>query len=170
MQTGRESGRFGNAHATVVPYQLFDTKDASLALACGNDGQFKALCEKVLERPEWAADERFAKNRDRVHNRETLIPLLSEVFRSRETGEWLRKLREAKVPAGRVRAVSEVFGSDDVAARGLVQEMPDSVHGSVRLVRSPLRFSESPLKEPVAPPRLGEHTEEVLAWLEEQEG
>ncbi|MET4129741.1 CoA transferase [Roseovarius sp. MBR-6] len=164
LQTGCEPQRHGNAHATVVPYQLFDTADRSLALACGNDGQFQALC-KVLGREDLAADVRFVRNRDRVEHRESLIPELQRTFRARGAEEWISLLRGAKVPAGSVRSVADVFTAQDVLERGLVVSVPDEVHGQIRLVRSPLRFSETPLREPEAPPRLSEHTTQVIAAL-----
>ncbi|MCO5731661.1 CaiB/BaiF CoA-transferase family protein [Rhizobium sp. SSA_523] len=169
LQTSAQSRRFGNAHATVVPYQLFDTADGAFALACGNDSQFRILCEQVLKRPDLSADPRYARNRDRVLHRDTLIPLLQSLFAARGTEDWLKALRDAKVPAGKVRSVSDVFASEDVTARGLVEEVEDAVHGSLRLVRSPLRFSDTPLRPASAPPRLGQNTEEVLAWLAQQE-
>lgn len=162
LATGRAPGRFGNAHATVVPYQLFDTADGVLALACGNDQQFRALCGRVLARPELAEDERYRTNRSRVLNRETLIPTLAALFRGKSTGEWIETLRAAGVPAGQVRSVPEVFAAPDVLGRGLVHEVPDRVHGTLRMVASPLRLSETAVRLPVAPPRLGEHTAEVL--------
>ncbi len=165
LQTGAQSPRQGNAHATVVPYQLFDTADGTLALACGNDGQFRALCRNVLGRPDLAEDPRYIRNRNRVNNRETLIPLLQDTFRSRSTGDWLADLKAAKVPGGKVRSVSEVLSAPDVLARGIVTEVPDAVHGTLRLLSSPLRFSDTPVSTPTAPPRLGQHTEEVLNSL-----
>jgi len=151
--------------ATVVPYQLFDTADGTLALACGNDGQFRALCRDVFGRPDLAEDPRYIRNRDRVNNRDTLIPVLQDTFRNRSTADWLRDLKAAKVPGGKVRSVSEVLTAPDVLARGIVTEVPDPVHGILRLLSSPLRFSHTPVITPTAPPRLGQHTEEVLNSL-----
>jgi crotonobetainyl-CoA:carnitine CoA-transferase CaiB-like acyl-CoA transferase len=168
LQTGNQSPRYGNAHATVVPYQLFETADGTLALACGNDGQFRALCRDVLERPDLAEDPRYIRNRDRVNNRETLIPALQEAFQRRSTEDWLNDLKTAKVPGGKVRSVSEVLTAPDVLSRGIVTEVPDTVHGTLRLLSSPLRFSDTPVRAPTAPPRLGTHTHEVLSWLERQ--
>jgi crotonobetainyl-CoA:carnitine CoA-transferase CaiB-like acyl-CoA transferase len=162
LATGSEPRRYGNAHATVVPYQLFDSADGVLALAVGNDLQFKNLCLQVLERPDLWADERYQKNRDRVLNRSTLIPALAEVFLRRGTADWIMLLKQAGVPAGQVRKVSEVFSSPEVAERGIVVEVADERHGSLRLNASPLRLSGTPVRPPVAPPRLGEHTSEVL--------
>ncbi|KPF70848.1 CoA-transferase [Bosea sp. AAP35] len=163
LATGRSPGRFGNAHATVVPYQLFDTEDGVLALACGNDQQFRALCGKVLARPELAEDDRYRSNRSRVLNRGTLIPTLAALFRATKTGDWIERLRAAGVPAGQVRSVPEVFAAADTLGRGLVHQVPDRIHGSLRMVASPLRLSDTPVRLPTAPPRLGEHTAEVLA-------
>lgn len=162
LQTGQEPNRYGNSHATVVPYQLFDTADGSVALACGNDGQFQALCE-VLGRADLAEDERFVRNRGRVENREHLIPELQAAFMARGTDEWIRLLRNGKVPVGSVRSVGDVFSAEDVLERGLIVSVQDEVHGELSFVRSPLRFSETPLREPMAPPRLGEDTQDVLA-------
>lgn len=176
LATGRAPGRFGNAHATVVPYQLFDTADGVLALACGNDQQFRALCQRVLGRPEIADDARYVRNRDRVYNRETLIPLLAELFAGQSTSKWIAALREAGVPAGQVRSVLEVFAALDTLERGLVHEVPDPVHGMLRMTASPLRFSETPVRTPTSPPRLGQDTDDVmrrvleLARAEEPEG
>lgn len=163
LNTGQDSARFGNAHPTVVPYQLFDTADGTIALAVGNDSQFREFCTGVIGRPELAEDPRYRRNRDRVLNRGTLIPLLAQSFLTRTTRDWIERLHGAGVPAGQVRSVAEVLNAPEVLDRGLVVEAPDDRHGVVRLIRSPLRFSDTPVRAPAAPPRLGEHTEEVLA-------
>jgi len=165
LQTGEDSRRFGNAHATVVPYQLFDTANGSIALACGNDGQFRALCVNVLDRPELTNETRYTRNRDRVRNRDKLLPLLEHAFKQRTTEDWLLALKAAKVPAGRVRSVAEVLTSPEVLARGIVVEVPDPLHGTIRVVHSPLRFSDTPARPPAAPPRLAQDTEEILTWI-----
>ncbi|MBM6594411.1 CaiB/BaiF CoA transferase family protein [Microvirga pudoricolor] len=162
LQTQSPPKRYGNAHATVVPYQLFDTADGVLALAVGNDQQFRALCVQVLEDLELADDERYQKNRERVMNRETLIPHLAKHFRSRTTLDWIARLKRAGVPAGQVRSVPEVFNAPEIAERGLVSDVSDAKHGHVRLTTSPLRLMGTPVRMPEAPPRLGEHTQEVL--------
>jgi crotonobetainyl-CoA:carnitine CoA-transferase CaiB-like acyl-CoA transferase len=162
LATGNEPKRYGNAHATVVPYQLFDTADGVLALAVGNDLQFKNLCVQVLERPDLWADARYQRNRDRVLNRSTLIPALAEAFQMRGTADWIGRLRQAGVPAGQVRKVSEVFASPEIAERNLVVEVPDERHGRLRLTASPIRLSGTPVRTPTAPPRLGQDTADVL--------
>ena len=156
--TGDEPPRLGNAHPSLAPYQLFETSDGDFVLAIGNDGQFRALCEKVIGRPDLAADPRFATSRDRVLNRDVLVPELIEVFRKRPTAEWIAALQRETVP----RPAAAVFASPEVAARGLVAEMPDARHGTVRLMRSPLALRGTPPREPSAPPRLAEHTDVLL--------
>lgn len=165
LATGELPKRYGNAHATVVPYQLFRTRDGSIALAVGNDRQFAKLCRQVLERPELAEDARFVLNRDRVAHRDVLVPLIQEIFAQRTTAEWIRRLDEAGVPAGQVRNVAEVFASREVEERDLVCEVDDAWLGRLKLMRSPLKLSGTPTRSPSAPPRLGEHTEEVLSLI-----
>ncbi len=160
--TGDEPPRLGNAHPSLAPYQLFETSDGDFVLAVGNDGQFRALCEKVIGRTDLAADPRFATSRDRVLNRDVLVPELIEVFRKRPTAEWIAALQREKVPCGQVRNLKQVFASPEVAARGLVAQVPDARHGTVRLMRSPLGLRGTPPREPSAPPRLAEHTDVLL--------
>ncbi|ESR26836.1 CaiB/BaiF CoA transferase family protein [Lutibaculum baratangense] len=170
LGTGKDVKRFGNAHPTIVPYQIFETADGAFALAVGNDGQFRTLCEKVIGRPDLAEDARYARNRDRVLNRDILVPVLAEIFRSATTLHWIAALKDAGVPAGQVRSVAEVFAAPEMRERGMVVEVPDEKHGHLRLVASPLRFSDTPVRPPVAPPRLGEHTGEVLSALADGSG
>jgi crotonobetainyl-CoA:carnitine CoA-transferase CaiB-like acyl-CoA transferase len=162
LNTGEAPSRYGNAHPTVVPYQIFPTRDGTIALAVGNDAQFRTLCERIVGRPELAGDERYRTARARVLNREPLIATLTEIFRRDTTAAWLERLRAAGVPAGQVRTVPEVFEAPEVAARRLVAEVPDARHGVVRVMRSPLGLAGTPAREPAAPPRLGEHTDEIL--------
>lgn len=162
INTGNQPPRFGNAHPTVVPYQLFDTADGTFILACGNDIQFGALCKTVLQRPELVDDPRFRRSRDRVLNREALIPLLAEIFRTRVSSHWIEALHAAGVPAGRVRDLDEVFSAPEVLQRGLVQKLPHPSIGEVSLLASPLRLTATPPEYRAPPPLLGQHTREIL--------
>ena len=125
--------------------------------------EVRALCERVIERPELAADPRFANSRDRVINREALIPELAASFRKRKTAHWIAALQREKVPCGQVRDLGQVFASPEIAAREMVAEVPDSRHGRLKLMRSPLALRGTPTRMPTAPPRLGEHTDTLLA-------
>lgn len=162
LATGRAPGRHGNAHASVAPYQVFASRDGSFVLAVGNDKQFATLCERVLARPDWAGDPRFAVSKSRATNRETLIPLLGEIFATETTDHWIAALRAAGIPAGQVRSVPEVFAAPEIAERGLVAEVEDKRHGRLRLPASPIALRGTPPRRPSAPPRLGEHTDALL--------
>ena len=154
----------GNAHPNIVPYQLFETADRPIILAAGNDRLFERTCE-VIGRPELAADERFATNAARVRNRDALIPLLSAELTSRSAAEWLAALEAAAVPCAPVRTLDEVFASAEGAAA--IQEIDDPARGRLRLVADPIRVGGRMPPARFPPPRLGEHTDEILAELEE---
>ena len=162
INTGTQPPRFGNAHPTVVPYQLFDTADGTFILACGNDIQFRALCETVLQLPELVDDPRFRRNRDRMVNRETLIPILADIFRTRVSSHWIESLHAVGVPAGRVRDLDQVFSAPEVLERGLVRKLPHSSIAEVALLASPLRLTATPPEYRAPPPLLGQHTAEIL--------
>ncbi len=161
LLTGEEPQRLGTAHPHIVPYQAFPTQDGLLMVAVGTDGQFQALCE-VLGRPELASDPRFATNPARVRHREQLIETLSAVFQSRPRAEWLKSLKRAGVPAGPVNSLSELFGDVGLVGR-LVVEVEHPTVGRYRTVACPLPQAQPPCHLP--PPRLGEHTHQVLARL-----
>ncbi len=165
LVTGEEPARFGNAHASVVPYQLLATQDADIVLAVGNDRQFKLLCDDVLGRPELAADARFATNAARLQHRDALIPLLEAVLRTQPAAHWQQRLAHTGIPTGTVRSVGQALASPEATARGMVTTVQHPTIGALKLVASPLRMSGTPVRAPVAPPRLGEHTEAILEEL-----
>ena len=162
LNTGKPPRRFGNAHPTVVPYQTFHTGQGRFVLACGNDLQFRLICREVIGRPELADDPRYRTNTARVANRDTLIPLLEQVFATRPAAHWLSALWAAGVPAGVIHDLPDVFASPEVTGRELVQRVAHPTIGEVALVRSPLRLAGTPIATPTAPPLLGEHTEAIL--------
>jgi crotonobetainyl-CoA:carnitine CoA-transferase CaiB-like acyl-CoA transferase len=161
INTGAEPRRFGNAHASIVPYQTFATADGLLALAVGTDEQFRRLCREVLGLPDLADNPAYASNKLRAENRAALVPELARRFAEAGTDHWLRRAAAADVPAGKVRTLTEAFAADTPAGE-MVAEVPHPTLGTVRVMRSPLRFSASELAEPTHPPLLGEHTAEVL--------
>src|SRR5690606_7299223 len=165
LVSGREPKRLGNAHAQIVPYQLFATADGYMVLAVGNDQQFERFCQ-VIGRPELAQDPRFATNPARVANRDVLIPLLQAVLRERPTAQWLAPLAEAKVPAAPVWGLQQVFESELARHRGMRWPVEHSTAGRVDLVGSPLQhMSGTPARPGGPPPTLGQHTAEVLQQL-----
>jgi len=150
LVTGEEPGRYGNAHPSIVPYQTFAAADVPVAVAGGNDSLYRRLCG-ALGRPELADDERFRTNPARVAHREELIAELAAEFSKRPADEWVERLAEAGVPAGKVRGVLEALTRRGTAT----VEHPAA--GPLPLVPSPLGLAASP------PPLLGQHTREVLA-------
>ncbi len=161
LVSGEISGRFGNGHASIVPYQVFRASDGYLAVGVGNDKQFRKFCE-IAGAPGLAADERFATNPGRVRNREALIPLLEDLFARRETRFWIGSLWKEGIPAGPIHTVDKALDDPNTAAREMVVEMPHPKAGSVRLIGSPMKFSGTPVEYRMPPPLLGEHTEKVL--------
>ena len=153
----------GNQHPNIVPYQLFEASDRPFILAAGNDRLFERTCA-VVGLPELAHDERFATNEARVRHRDTLVPTLAEAFSARSADEWLAELEAAAVPCAPVRRLDEVFEAPE--GRGAIQEVDDPVRGPLRLVADPIRVDGSAPGARRPPPRLGEHTAEVLAELE----
>jgi crotonobetainyl-CoA:carnitine CoA-transferase CaiB-like acyl-CoA transferase len=164
LATGESPGRLGNAHPNIVPYQTFKTADGDMILACGNDNLFRKFCA-VAGCEELASDARFATNGKRVENRAELTRLLTEIVKRRTTRDWVEALEAAGVPNGPINTIAQVFAEPQAVARGLRIELPHPAAGKVSLVRSPMRFSETPVEHRVPPPLLGEHTDEVLQGL-----
>jgi crotonobetainyl-CoA:carnitine CoA-transferase CaiB-like acyl-CoA transferase len=164
LVTGKAPGRMGNAHANIVPYQVFEVADGHLILAVGNDIQFERLC-RVAGCPELALDERFRRNADRVRQRDVLVPLLEPILRARSRGDWMATLEAAQVPCGPINRLDEVFADPQVQHRGMTVAVAHPLAGEVSLVASPLKLSATPVQIRRAPPLLGEHTDEVLAGL-----
>jgi crotonobetainyl-CoA:carnitine CoA-transferase CaiB-like acyl-CoA transferase len=150
----------GSQHPNIVPYQVFHASDRPFILGGGNDRIFERTC-KVLGHPGWAEDPDFATNEQRVLNRDRIVALLSGVFATRRADEWLLDLEQAGVPCSPIRSLDEVFASPEGAA--LVQRVDDAARGELKLVADPLRFDGEVLPTRLAPPRLGQHTEEILA-------
>jgi crotonobetainyl-CoA:carnitine CoA-transferase CaiB-like acyl-CoA transferase len=159
LVSGEDVGRLGNAHPSIVPYQTFDASDKKLALAVGNDAQFKNLCQAV-GRPELAGDERFAENPDRVANRDELVTILEEEFRKKTADEWVEKIREAGVPCGPVNPLADVFSDDQVLGSGMLRDVEHPAAGTLEMLASSILVDGKrlPIRRP--PPTLGQHTEE----------
>lgn len=164
LYTGVSPERMGNAHPNVVPYQDFPTSDGYMILAIGNDGQFVKFCA-TAGHPEWASDVRYATSSARVVNRGTLIPAMRGVTVTRTTAEWVKIFEAVGVPCGPINTVAQVFDDPHVQARGARITMPHPLGGEIPLVANPIRLSETPVEYRLAPPMLGEHTNEVLREL-----
>jgi len=159
--SGNLPRRYGNAHANIVPYQSFQASDEWFILAVGNDRQFEKLCE-VIGNPELARDARFVANAGRVEHREALITSLKPVFLTRTAINWLSTLEAAGIPCGPINTLDKVFTEPQVEARQMLIEMQHPTIGKLPLIGSPLKFSETPIEYRFPPPKLGEHTEQIL--------
>ena len=162
--TGNSPRRRGNEHPTIVPYETFEAADGWINLGVANDDLWQRFCA-AAERPELKTDARFAKASDRVRNREVLVPLVKTIVKERSRDEWLKRLDKAGVPSGAIRTVGEVCDSELLKSRDMVAEMPHASAGVVKAIKSAMHLSQTPLDAYVAPPRLGEHTREILTGV-----
>jgi crotonobetainyl-CoA:carnitine CoA-transferase CaiB-like acyl-CoA transferase len=156
----------GNSHPMIAPYDLIPTADRPVFLPSGNDGQMRRLAE-VIGRPELADDPRFRTNQDRVAHRRELLDVLEAEFRRWPATQLCRRLWDAAVPAGPVNSVDEVYADPQVLHREMLQTLahPGLSSGEVRLPGFPVKLSANPATARRHPPRLGEHTSEILAEL-----
>jgi crotonobetainyl-CoA:carnitine CoA-transferase CaiB-like acyl-CoA transferase len=161
LVSGEPPQRYGNAHASIVPYQTMPTADGWIMLAVGNDLQFGALCG-VLGCDELATDARFATNPQRVAHRGELITFLEAHFRRQPSAHWLAQLTAAGVPCGPVNDIPTALADPQTQARGMVQTVEHPVTGPVPLVGPVPKLGATPAQIRSAPPLLGEHTETVL--------
>jgi len=161
---GGQPKRRGNQHPSIVPYEVFRARDAYLTLGVANNSLWEKTC-RALEQPDLARDPRFDTDANRVANRDALIPLLNEVFGTRPVDEWLARLEEAGVPAGKIKTVPEVCESPHLKARGMVVKLPHPKAGEITVMGVPIRLWNTPGAAATPPPLLGQHTDEILTRL-----
>ncbi|WP_435409043.1 CaiB/BaiF CoA transferase family protein [Nocardiopsis changdeensis] len=163
LVTGAEPARVGNAHTTIVPYQAFPTADADLVIAAGNDALYLRMCE-ALERPDLAADPRYATNPGRVEHRGELVGEISATLRSRSADHWAERLLAAGVPVGRVRGVLDALRTADARGDDVLRTVDHPTAGLLEQVRAGFRLENTP-PPLTAPPLLGQHSREILTEL-----
>ncbi len=162
---GKELGRTGNDHPSAAPYGVYAVDDGFILIATFNDREFGRLA-RLVGRPDWVEDERFARNAGRVANREALALQLTAALRGRTKAEWEKLLNEGTVSCGPINGMPDLERDPHVRERGVVVELEHPVNGTIRTAASPLRMSASPVVYRNAPPRVGEHTDQVLEeWL-----
>jgi formyl-CoA transferase len=164
LVSGAVPKRWGNAHPNIVPYQTFETGQGQIVVAVGNDGQFASFC-RVLGKPEWSADPRFATNPARVKHRAVLVPLIGACLQDWRGPELAEALEAVGVPCGPINNLAQVFADPQVQARAMRVDVPHPTAGSVPQVRHPVRFSGDATAPMQAPPTLGQHTDQVLQQM-----
>ncbi|MFC0169428.1 CaiB/BaiF CoA transferase family protein [Pseudoduganella danionis] len=161
LNSGKAPKRWGNAHPNIVPYQTFACSDGYIIVASGNDGQYQKFVE-VGGRPDLATHERYATNPLRVQHRDELVPILAEMVAKQTRAFWIEQLEAVGVPCGPINNLDDVYKNPQVLARELVMEVPHPTAGTTKLVRSPMKMSRTPTDVAVAPPLLGQHTDDIL--------
>lgn len=159
-----DTGRWGTAHPSIVPYKGFKTSDGDIMLGGGNDRLFGVICQR-LGKPEWASDVRFATNSVRVKHREELEELIEAITRTKTTQEWLDLLEGSGMPYAAINDVKKTLEHEHVLARDMVKEVEHPTCGPMKLVNTPVKYSVSKPGIRTSPPTLGQHTDEVLTSL-----
>ena len=160
LVSGEDKGRMGNGHPTIVPYQTFDASDKKIAVAVGNDAQFKRLCEAIGSE-DLAEDQRYATNPDRVANREQLVAALQGEFSDRTADEWVEKIRSVGVPCGPVNTLAEALADEHLSSTDMLREVEHPVAGMLGMLGSPVLVDgqRPPIRR--SPPTLAQHTGEM---------
>lgn len=161
LAADREGGRYGNGHPSIVPYTTYPTSDGMMAVAVGNDAQFAKFAQAVGH-PEWSADARYAKNKDRVANRAVLDQLIADTLKTDVAAAWIEKLKAVGVPCGRINSVKAAFDDPQTQARRMIETVDHPTIGKLRVIGTPFKMSGTPTSIRRAPPTLGQHTEEIL--------
>jgi formyl-CoA transferase len=161
LVAGEVQGRWGSAHPSLVPYQAFRARDGYLMVGAGNERLWKAFCQ-VLGVPEWADDPRYDANAKRVERRAELVGLIEARLAARDRDAWVAEFAAAGLPAGPINDIGQVFADPQVRHREMAVEVEHPTAGRVRLPGVPVKFARTPGGIQGPPPRLGEHTGEVL--------
>jgi formyl-CoA transferase len=164
LVSGELPQRYGNGHPNIVPYQEFRARDGYFAFAAGNDLQWGKFCTAVA-RPEWITDERFATNTARLANRQQVVAMLNELFSTRDARDWMELCNEIGLPSGPINNMAQLFADPQVQAREMEMHIPDALDGDIPLLASPMKIPTAPTAVGLPPPRLGEHTAEILRDL-----
>lgn len=162
--TGRTPQRMGNRHPSIAPYETFEAADGYFTLGVTTDPHWHRFC-RALQFSDLEEDPRYASVAERVRNYESLRRSLAAALRQRPAAFWLQRLREAGIPCGEVRTVSQALEDPQLAARDMILELPHPKAGPIRVLGSPIRMSASAPMRPTPPPTLGQHNREVLCGI-----
>jgi crotonobetainyl-CoA:carnitine CoA-transferase CaiB-like acyl-CoA transferase len=164
FHSGKIPGPIGSGHQSLVPYQAFKTKDIQIVIVAHQDHHFRRLCQ-ALGKPEWAEDPRFATRPKRLENKSILIPLMESHLLTRPGDEWLEAIHKAGVPAGPINTLDRVLSDPQVLSRDMVVEADGPGKEKIKIIGNPLKMEKTPVQTFTRPPRLGEHTREILTNL-----
>lgn len=164
LASGKVPGRYGNAHANIVPYQVFRAADQDFIIACGNDKQFVALTQAIglLELPN---DPRFTTNALRIKHRQEIGDLLAAHFLGNTAKYWVEAIHAVQVPVGLINNLEQALHEPQVQSRNMLIEMEHPLKDKLQVIGSPIKLSRTPVEYKKAPPMLGEHTNEVLTRI-----
>ncbi|WP_180179972.1 CaiB/BaiF CoA-transferase family protein [Acinetobacter sp. YH12041] len=168
LASGKIPGRYGNAHANIVPYQVFRAADQDFIIACGNDKQFVAL-SAAIGLPDLPQDPRFVTNALRIQHRVEITELLAKHFLSNTAKHWVQAIHAVKVPVGLINNLEQAFQEPQVQARNMLVEIPHPLKEKLTVIGSPIKLSRTPVEYRKAPPMLGEHTNEILSCIVDEE-
>ncbi|ENU97700.1 CaiB/BaiF CoA transferase family protein [Acinetobacter variabilis] len=168
LASGKIPGRYGNAHANIVPYQVFRAADQDFIIACGNDKQFVAL-SAAIGLPDLPQDPRFVTNALRIQHRAEITELLAKHFLNNTAKHWVEAIHAVKVPVGLINNLEQAFQEPQVQARNMLVEIPHPLKEKLTVIGSPIKLSRTPVKYRKAPPMLGEHTNEILSRVVDEE-
>jgi len=163
--SGANPQRHGNTSPDTCPSGVFQASDCAFYINCGNDKIFQRLMSQVIGRSDLASAEIYATGAERIRRREELFAILGDVFAQQPWSHWQSRMRAAGVPCGQVRTVGEAIRSPEARERGIVTRIPHDKMGWVPNVNLPIRYSRTPIADPVAAPAVGQHTEAVLREL-----
>lgn len=155
-------GRLGNAHANIVPYQVFRAKEGEFIIACGNDQQFQMLCDSI-GLPELSQNPKFVKNKDRVTHREEITALLQQHFMTQPAKYWVERIHAVKVPVGMINDLQQALEEEQVISRKMLVSMDHPLRSDYLSIGSPIKLSKTPVQYVKAPPYLGEDTDKILS-------
>jgi len=164
FHSGKILGPIGAGYQSLVVYQAFQIKDIRIVIVAHQDHHFQRLC-KALGKPEWAEDPRFNSRPKRMENKAILIPMMESLLLTRPGDEWLEAIVKAGVPCGPINTVDRVLADPQVLSRGMIRETEGPGKEKIKILGNPLKFDKTPADTFTPPPRMGEHTREILTNL-----
>ena len=166
LNAGVSPKRWGNAHPSIVPYEVFRGSDEKyFVVGVGTEALWKKFVQVINIPGDIRSDKRFATNAQRIENRETLVPLLQNIFQREPAIAWLDKFAAVEIPAGPINTVAEALDDIQTRARGLIVQLEHPAIGTAKSIANPIRFSNTPVTYRLPPPLLGEHTSVILEGL-----